>query len=84
MLTIKDKKIFADDGSMLKVIDCPNDVTAGDLTRASEHDFHCDKCDKKIITTDHLSEEAIVNLLTDEPNSCLKISYFDPLFRIGL
>ena len=84
MLTIKDKKIFADDGSMLKVIDCPNDVTAGDLERASEHDFYCDKCDKKIVATDHLSEEAIVNLLTDEPNCCLKISYFDPLFRFEL
>lgn len=81
MFTVKNKKIFADDGTMLKVIDCPNDVSADDLKRASEHDYYCDKCDKKIVATDYLSEEAIVNLLTDEPKSCLKISHFDPLFR---
>ena len=81
MLTIKNKTIFANDGTLLKVIDCPKNVSDSDLTQTSHHKFHCDGCAKQVVATDYLSEAAIVRLLTDAPDTCLKISRFDPLFR---
>ena len=81
MLTIKDKKIFSDDGTFLKVIDCPRGVSGSDLTQKSDHEFHCDKCEKQVVGTDFLTEDSIVRLLKDNPETCLNISCFDPRFR---
>ena len=81
MLTIKDKTIFDSDGTLLKVIDCPKDVSASGLTPISDIEFHCDGCSKNVVATDLLSEAAIVKLLAEAPDTCLKISRFDPLFR---
>jgi len=81
MLTIKDKSIFSDDGDLLKVIDCPKNVCGPDLTQTSDHEFHCNGCAKQVVATDYLSEPTIVQLLADNPKTCLKISRFDPRFR---
>ena len=81
MLTIKDKTIFADDGTLLKVINCPKNVGGADLTQTSDHEFCCDGCAKQVVATDYLSEPAIIQLLADTPDTCLKISRFDPRFR---
>lgn len=81
MLTIKDKRIFADDGTLLKVIDCPKNVADSDLTQISDHEFHCRNCEKQVISTDFLSEQEVTQLLRDAPNTCIKISRFDPRFR---
>ena len=81
MLTIKDKNIFSDDGNLLKVIDCPRNVRGSDLIQTSDNQFHCDGCEKQVVATDYLSEPTIVQLLADNPKTCLKISCFDPRFR---
>ena len=81
MLTIKDKSLYASDGTLLKVIDCPKNVSDSDLTQVSVNEFSCNGCSRKVVATDHLSEAAIVRLLAEAPNTCLKISRFDPLFR---
>ena len=81
MLTIKDKNIFSDDGNLLKVIDCPRNVRGSDLIQTSYNQFHCDGCEKQVVATDYLSEPTIIQLLADAPDTCLKISRFDPLFR---
>ena len=84
MLTIKDKTIFADDGTMLKVIDCPKEVSGSELTKTSDFEFHCSGCKKKVVATDFLCEEQIVEMLSESPETCLKISCFDPRFRFEL
>lgn len=81
MLTIKDKNIFSDNGDLLKVIDCPKNLSGSDLTQTSDYEFHCDRCEKQVVATDYLNEPAIIQLLADAPDTCLKISRFDPLFR---
>ena len=81
MIVIKNKSIFADDGTLLKVIDCPKNVGGEDLTQTSDHEFRCDGCEKQVVATDYLSEPAIIQLLADAPDTCLKISRFDPRFR---
>ena len=82
MFTIKNKKIYADDGTYLKTINCPLNVSHQDLHQISETRFSCEKCAKEVVQTDFLSEDEITVLLTTNPRTCLKISLFDPLFRV--
>ena len=81
MFTIKNKSIFANDGTFLKTIDCPKNVNRSNLAQTSDHEFHCNSCHKTVIETDLLSEQEITQLLQVAPDTCLKISRFDPLFR---
>ena len=82
MLTIKNKKIYAEDGTYLKTINCPLNVSDQDLHQISETKFSCEKCAKEVVQTDFLTEGEIIDLLTTNPDTCLKISFFDPLFII--
>ena len=81
MFTIKNKNIFANDGTFLKTIDCPQNAKPSSLTQTSDIKFHCNSCNKTVIETDLLSEQEITQLLRVAPDTCLKISRFDPLFR---
>ena len=36
MLTIKDKKIYTENGLLLKIIDCPKKVSVSDLQKISD------------------------------------------------
>ena len=82
MLTIKNEKIYAEDGTYLKTINCPLNVSDQDLHQISETKFSCEKCAKEVVQTDFLTEKQIIDLLTTNPDTCLKISLFDPLFRV--
>ena len=82
MLTIRNKKIYAGDGTYLKTISCPLNVSDQDLHQVSETRFSCNKCAKEVVQTDFLTEDKIIDLLTANPDTCLKISIFDPLFII--
>ena len=81
MLTIKNKKIYAEDGTYLKTINCPLNVSNQDLRQISETKFSCEKCAKEVVQTDFLTEGEIIDLLTTNPDTCLKISVLDPLFK---
>ena len=82
MLTIKNQKIYAEDGTYLKTISCPLNVTEQDLHQISETNFSCEKCAREVVQTDFLTEDEIIDLLTTNPDTCLKISVLDPLFKI--
>ena len=82
MLTIRKNQIYAEDGTYLKTISCPLNVSNQDLHQVSETKFSCEKCAKEVVQTDFLSEDEITVLLTTNPQTCLKISLFDPLFRV--
>ena len=82
MLTIRKNQIYAEDGTYLKTISCPLNVSDQDLHQVSETKFSCEKCAKEVVQTDFLTENEIIDLLTTNPDTCLKISLFDPLFRV--
>ena len=82
MLTIKNKRIYAEDGTYLKTISCQLNVGEQDLHQVSETRFSCEKCAKEVVQTDFLTEDEIIDLLTANPDTCLKISVLDPLFKI--
>ena len=81
MLTIKDKKIYAEDGLLLKKIDCPKKVLVSDLQKKSDKKLLCKSCDQNILDTEYMSEKELCQILQKDKNTCLKISKLNPMFR---
>jgi len=81
MLTIKDKKIYTENGLLLKKIDCPKKVSVSDLQKISDKKLLCKSCDQNILDTEYMSEKELCQILQKDKNTCLKISKLNPMFR---
>ena len=81
MLNITDKKIYMDDGSFLKKIECPKNISASDLNTQPDNKLFCNQCEKNIIDAQAISEDNLIKLLKEDKNTCVKISCLNPMFR---
>lgn len=81
-LKIRDGDIYADNGKWLKKMACPKAVNYRDMTRISDQIAMCQQCERVVYNTDFMSETDIVELLEDDPQSCLKVSLFNPIFEV--
>ena len=71
MLNITDKKIYMDDGSFLKKIECPKNISASDLNIQTNNRLFCNQCEKNIIDAQAISEENLVKVLKEDKSTCL-------------
>ena len=81
MLNVIDKKIYTDDGSFLKKIECPKNISASDLNSQPDNKLFCNQCEKSIIDAQAISEDNLVKALKEDKNTCVKISRLNPMFR---
>ena len=81
LLNIIDKKIYTDAGSFLKKIECPKNISAGDLNTQPDNRLFCNQCEKNIIDAQSISEDNLIKILKEDKNTCLKISCRNPMFR---
>ena len=81
LLNIIDKNIYMDDGSFLKKIECPKNISASDLGAQPDNKLFCNQCEKSIIDAQATSEDNLTRLLKEDKNTCLKISRLNPMFR---
>ena len=81
LLNVIDKKIYTDDGSFLKKIECPKNISASDLNTQSDNKLFCNQCEKNIIDAQSISEDNLVKALKEDKNTCVKISRLNPMFR---
>ena len=81
MLTVKNKKIYAENGSFLKKIDCPKKITVSDLQNQSDKKLLCKSCNQNILDTEYMSEKELCQILEKDKNTCLKISKLNPMFK---
>lgn len=82
VLKIDGKDIFDQDGNWLKSISCPKVAQRKDLTKGSVNNLLCSICERKVHDTDHMTEQAIVDLLQKGPEACLSINLMNPIFDI--
>ena len=82
MLVVRDSKIFTEAGQYLKTIHCPKKVSATALERVNYKTLHCLGCKDVVIDTDYLTEAEVVAHIAANADVCLKISRFNPDFRI--
>jgi len=81
LLNVINKKIYTDDGSFLKKIECPKKISASDLYTQPNNKLFCNQCKKSIIDAQAISEVNLVKVLKEDKNTCLKISRLNPMFR---
>ena len=81
MLTIKNKKIYAENGSFLKKINCPKKVKVSDLQKKCDKKLLCKSCDQNILDTEYMSEKELCQILEKDKSTCLKISKLNPMFK---
>ena len=81
MLTVKNKKIYAENGLFLKKIYCPKKITVSDLQNKSDKKLLCKSCDQNILDTEYMSEKELCQILEKDKSTCLKISKLNPMFK---
>ena len=80
MLTVKDSKIYSNKGVLLKTIHCPKKVSFNSLIRKTDKHMLCVSCKRNIIDTDNISEEELIDILTEDKDTCLVINRLNPMF----
>lgn len=83
-MTLKIRKgdIYADNGEWLKKMACPKAVSYREMKQISDQAAMCRECDRLVHNTDFMSESDIVELLKYDPEACVKISIFNPIFEV--
>ena len=82
MLKIRNNQIIDEKGTVLKTISCPKRILDSDLESPHASKSLCNHCDRDVINTDYLSESQIVELLKEDPTTCLKINLYNPIFKV--
>lgn len=80
-LKIRNNHIYDQYDNWLKTISCPKKLATGDLDKGAKGNFTCQFCEKTIHNTDSMTEQQIVDLLVHDPDSCLSINLFNPIFQ---
>jgi hypothetical protein len=81
-LKIRDGDIYSDNGEWLKKMACPKAVSYREMKQISDQAAMCRECDRLVHNTDFMSESDIVELLKYDPEACVKISIFNPIFEV--
>ena len=77
------KTLFTNEGILIKKLHCPYGVKWDDLSTQQEtSNRYCNICEKNIIDTDNLSDNAVINIVKSNPEVCLKISMDNQNIRI--
>ncbi len=74
VFSIKEKILYASDGTEIKKLYCPKKAEISDLKIKTDIVFSCKFCDKEIYDTAKLTENEITNLVSREKSTCFKIS----------
>ena len=80
-LKIRNNDIYDQNDNWLKTISCPKKIAPGDLDKGAKGNFTCKICEKTIHNTDFMTEQQIVDLLVQDPDSCLSINLLNPIFQ---
>ena len=76
------RQLFTDSGVPIKKVHCPFSVSSSDLRDSEDLKLSCDRCSHQIVDTESLTDEEVVELLQENPNTCLKINLNDKRIRI--
>ena len=71
------KKLFSDDGQLIKKVNCPYKMQWDDLSPIDNeiNIKRCSICDHNIIDTANLNDVQLLNLVRENPKTCFKINF---------
>lgn len=68
------KEIYTDKGEFVKRMNCPFKVIWDDLEEINRSTLRkCSNCNRTIIDTEYLSDEGLLKMIGQNPDTCLKI-----------
>lgn len=67
------KTIYTDSGEFVKIMNCPYKVRWDNLEANSSSTRKCTNCDHSILDTAALTDENLLHIVRQDPDTCLKI-----------
>ena len=67
------KEVYTDNGEFVKQMNCPCKMNWDNLEVTSKTFRKCSNCDHLIIDTKYLSDYELLNVVRENPETCLKI-----------
>jgi hypothetical protein len=67
------KNIFTDKDEFVKTMNCPYKMSWDKLEATSLTKRKCANCDHLIVDTESLTDDDLLNIVVENPNTCLKI-----------
>ena len=67
------KEIFTDKNEFVKKLNCPYRMTWSNLEDTNSQFRKCSVCEKVIIDTNILTDDELVEIVKQDPNTCLKV-----------
>ena len=67
------KAIYTDNGDFVKAMNCPYKVRWDNLEATSSSTRKCTNCDHSILDTAALTDEDLLQIVRQHPDTCLKI-----------
>ena len=67
------KNIYTDNDEFVKTMNCPYKMSWDNLEATNSTMRKCSICDHLIIDTEYISDDDLLNLVAENPDTCLKI-----------
>ena len=68
------KDLFTDEHQLIKKLHCPFNVKWSEL-HGNETSRQCAKCNHSVINTKDLTDKFLLEMVKDNPKTCLRVSY---------
>jgi hypothetical protein len=68
------KEIFTDNDEFIKKLFCPLKLSWSSLQAKSETTRTCVHCHHTVLDTKFVTDEALLNVVRENPNTCLKVN----------
>jgi len=67
------KQVYTNNGEFIKKMNCPYKINWDTLEATSTTSRKCSNCDHLIIDTEYMSDDELLHLVTQNPDTCLKL-----------
>jgi hypothetical protein len=72
------KEVYTDKGEFVKRLYCPYKINWDQLAVTSANNRTCTTCNHLIIDTAYVSDDELLQMLQQNPNTCLKLELNQP------
>jgi hypothetical protein len=76
------KAIYTDNGGFVKTLNCPCKMRWDNLEATTSTTRKCTNCDHSILDTAALTDEDLLHIVRQRPDTCLKIDLNQPNISI--
>jgi hypothetical protein len=67
------KQVYTNNGEFIKKMHCPYKINWDNLEATSTTSRKCSNCDHLIIDTEYMSDDELLHMVTQNPDTCLKL-----------